>query len=193
MIEGIRKTIKNDEGLTLVELIVVMAIMAVMIGGSVAMFQLLSSSEAKRGAYNLQAQLNDIKTGSMTKAGEELEIIKNATVSEDASKTGLDKVGYYVKKSAYTIANANDIKVSESDTDAEYSYLCSASVTVEDSEGNDSLEGIGITFDRRTGEVLINSNRISRGGEYWISFKHGLHSYKLTLKSGSSEIVIIKE
>lgn len=76
---------RNDNrGLSLVELIVVIAIMAVMIGGVGLSIQMLSGAEAKQAAMKLDSELNDIKTGAMSRAGEEMTIKYIDAVDEES-------------------------------------------------------------------------------------------------------------
>lgn len=123
---------KKNSGFSLVELIVVIAIMAVMIGGGVITLAMLTGAEAKQGAKKMEAQLNDIKTGAMSRAGEFM-IVRYIEVNDsnkDAlAKIGIEKSGYYAEKRATTITNAKNIVVDYS-TDPEFSLIGSKKLAI---------------------------------------------------------------
>ena len=90
---------KNNTGFSLVELMVVIAIMAVLMGFSSYSFGLILSSSAKECAQKLSSQLYETRTGSMSRYGEELTIYyhKNAGSSDVFSD------GYYIRRATFTI------------------------------------------------------------------------------------------
>lgn len=139
-------TEKKNSGFSLVELIVVIAIMAVMIGGGVITMRMLIGAEAKQTCKKMEAQLNDIKTGAMSRAGEYM-IVRYIEVNDsnkDAmAKAGIDKSGYYAEKRATTITNAENIVVDYS-TDAEYSRIGSKKVAII-ANGSFSVDSSSIT------------------------------------------------
>lgn len=152
---------KKNSGFSLVELIVVIAIMAVMIGGGVITMRMLIGAEAKQGAKKMEAQLNDIKTGAMSRAGEYM-IVRYIEVSDsnkDAlAKAGIDKSGFYAEKRATTITNADTIVVDYS-SDAEYSRIGSKKMAM---KVNDSFiiggasgltKAIRIEYNRANGSL----------------------------------------
>ncbi|MCR4787628.1 MAG: type II secretion system GspH family protein [Lachnospiraceae bacterium] len=181
--------LKNNRGLSLVELIVVIAIMAILIGAAGFGLSLLFGTEAKQAAYRTEAELNDAKTGTLTKAGEDI-VIRYIAVPdkktdpddyEDYSKKGVEKSGYYADKCTYTIiyntapdkSNLSS-KIPESvyEQEHEYSYIGSGSVEIniiykiesgeEKTEALGSDQAIKISYDRETGEF----KKIELGGNY---------------------------
>ena len=98
---------RNDNrGLSIVELVIVIAIIAVMLTGAVISVSLLFGTEAKQAAAKTEAQLNNIKTEAMSRYSEYMVI---RYISEEDPDKGVDKPGYYAIKTAYTIDNAADI------------------------------------------------------------------------------------
>lgn len=196
----------NNKGLSLVELIVVIAIMAVMLGAGGFTLSMLSSAEAKQGIQKMVAQLNDVKTGTMTKASEELVVryIEVTDSNKEAwTKVGVDKTGYYADKCIYTIMNKpGSVKTPYNDKH-EYSFICSGKVEIK-VNGTYKLEkadstAVRLTFNRRTGELepvetgSISSDTFSGSpaGEIKnMTFKCGLRTYTLTFdaKAGRYEI-----
>ncbi|MBQ0028088.1 MAG: prepilin-type N-terminal cleavage/methylation domain-containing protein [Lachnospiraceae bacterium] len=123
---------KKNSGFSIIELITVIAIMAVMFGIGVYTFAMLSGAEAKQGARKTEACLNDIKTGAMSRAGEYMIIryIEVTDAGKDAlAKAGITKSGYYAEKRATTITNASNIVVDYS-TDAEYTLIGTGKIAI---------------------------------------------------------------
>lgn len=58
----------NNKGYSLVELIVVLAILAVMAGGTVSIAGYMSGSKAKSAAYTIQSAINKARTEAMNKS-----------------------------------------------------------------------------------------------------------------------------
>ena len=93
---------KNNAGFSLVELMVVVAIMAVLMGVASYSFRLILSNSAKECAEKLSSQLYETKTGSMIRYGEELTIYYH----QKAGSTDEYSDGYYIKRASYTISKA---------------------------------------------------------------------------------------
>lgn len=162
---------KNNDGMSLVELIVVIAIMAVLIGTIGFSMSLLSGAEARQGANKMLAQLNDIKTGTMTKADEDMVvryIEVNDSNKDELALKGIDKSGYYAEKCSYTILNMADSneldekkEISKPIGDPEYAYICAKKVTISAVyagttyvlDGTDLTKAFMISFNRKTGEM----------------------------------------
>ncbi len=153
---------KDNRGLSLLELIVVIAIMAVLIGAAGFGLSLLVGTEARQAVYKMEAQLNDTKTGTLTKAGEDL-VVRYIDVSsnvDDWALKGVDKSGYYADKCLYTIimnAPGSNMKQQYSDKH-EYSYIGAKKVNIDVflSSGQtkiDSSNAIRIRFKRDSGEI----------------------------------------
>lgn len=66
---------KNNKGYSLIELIVVIAIMAVATGTAILSLSLLTDSESKKACTKIEAQLDEVKTGSMSRSDETLTVI----------------------------------------------------------------------------------------------------------------------
>ena len=160
----------SEAGFSLVELIVIIAIMVVLIGAGGFSISMLVGAQAKEVANKLVAELNDAKTGTLTRADEDV-VIRYIEVpdsdKETYAKLGIDKSGYYADKCVYTIMNNvdsdNDMSTGKGIStvldEHEYTYLGAKKVviTVSDenskthtltSYGNDSIK---IGFQRSTG------------------------------------------
>lgn len=59
----------NDSGLTMVELIIVIAIIAIMVAASVIGVSLLSHGDSKKAVNNLSSQITEVRTNTLTMAG----------------------------------------------------------------------------------------------------------------------------
>lgn len=60
----------NNKGFTLVELIVVMAIMVVLVGGALIGIGIISSGNAKKATKTLEASLNNLRINTMSMQGD---------------------------------------------------------------------------------------------------------------------------
>jgi prepilin-type N-terminal cleavage/methylation domain-containing protein len=65
-----KKNNGSNSGLTMVELIIVIAIMAIMVAASSIGFSLLSHGDSKKAVGNLSAQITELRTTALSKAGE---------------------------------------------------------------------------------------------------------------------------
>lgn len=92
---------KNNNGFSLVELMVVIAIMAILMGFASYSFGLIFSSSAKECAQKLSSQLYETRTGSMCRYGEELTIYYHKNSGSGDEYTD----GYYIQRATYTIKN----------------------------------------------------------------------------------------
>lgn len=137
--------IKNDKGVSLIELVVVIAIIAILAVGGGFGLNMLLGSEAKQVARKMDAEISDARTGAMARAGETLVIryiqapskpgIGEAPSAsyEEMSKKGVEKSGYYAIKVYKTIRHKDpasstpdpkEILYELSDfNDREYRYL----------------------------------------------------------------------
>jgi len=194
---------KDNRGLSLVELIVVIAIMAVMMGAVGISFSMLSGAEAKQAALKMDAELNDIKTGAMSRAGEEMTIKYYDTVDED---DGVPKEGFYAVKTISTIrkSDAIDTVVTKADgtPDTEKERIASSKVKITATIGgtdkvikspNYSGESaIIISFDRATGK--LNKVKDEAGTELGdlekLTFECGLKTIEMTFESETGKHVI---
>ncbi len=172
---SLKKLRTDNRGLSIIELVIVIAIMAVLLGLIGVSVNMLIGTEAKQAAKKMDAQLNDIKTGAMTRAGEYLIVryIKVTSGDErDMAKKGVDKSGFYAEKHISTITNNGDPNSPASNSPApgsvKYEYLDEVEYTRIGSnkvtftvEGNEILSdgsnGYKLEFDRRTGRILKSS------------------------------------
>ncbi len=202
-------SLKNNRGLSLIELIVVIAIMAVLIGAAGFGLSLLVGTEARQAVYKMEAQLNDTKTGTLTKAGEDLVVryIDVSSNADDWALKGVDKSGYYADKCLYTIimnTPGSNMKQQYSDKH-EYSYIGAKKVDIDVflSSGQvkiDSTNAIRIRFKRDSGEIEdVEVGSVNAADEFTasstgkidrIEFKAGLRKYviKFTPLTGQFSI-----
>ena len=168
---------RDDRGLSIVELIIVIAIMAVLLGLLGLSLNMLIGTEAKQAAQKMDAQLNDIKTGAMTRASEYMVVryidvdAANAATQKAMAEAGVDKSGFYAEKHISTITNGDAGSPAPSDASisgsvkvdyggVEYTRLGSKKVEVK-IEGNEITAsdvgggtGFKLEYDRRTGRIL---------------------------------------
>ncbi len=151
------KSIANNSGFSLIELIVIIAIMTVMIGISSLSVSLLVGSEARQAADKIGAQLNEVKTGAMSRYSEDLNIVY---VDDPSLYDWADKEGYYAVKQMTTLGATGSGSYMPTDValGAEHRYLCNNRVDMvlyTDSGASSYLlspaSGVGFTFDRATG------------------------------------------
>ena len=148
--------VTDNRGFSLVELIVIIAIMAVMIGMVSLSMSLLTGSDAKQACEKISAQLNEAKTGSMSRYDEDINIIY---VDNPSAYDWADKEGYYVVKQLYTFKkDASTGKPVVMSLGAEHRYICNSRVSMNFTYDGGSYSvsptagnGIGLTFDRATG------------------------------------------
>jgi type II secretory pathway pseudopilin PulG len=192
----------DDRGFSLIELIVIMAMMVVAIGmGSLGM-SLLTGSEAKQACEKINAQLNEAKTGSMSRYDEDLNIVY---VDDPSLYDWADKEGYYAVKQMTTLginttSGASYKMPTEVPLTVEHRYLCNNRVsmvlTIDGGSTYDvnpvSTDGIGFDFDRatglyknvRTGCSVTGSGTVASSNTYntspsCLEMKSGLKSYKI--------------
>lgn len=199
----------QNSGFSLVELIVVIAIMAVMTGVISFSVSLLIGSEAKAGSSKLSAQFDEVKTGSMSRMNEDLTLI----YVDDTTHDWADKKGYYVIKRMYTLTEDADGKSDTSNPDlvgttkkkelgTEHRYICGnkAEFTVVYTDGSTSTlgtSGTGFTFtvnraDGTYGPVtegtVIDGDTITEGSDVKtvpskIEIKSGVRTYTINILS----------
>ena len=181
----------DNRGFSLIELLVVIAIVVVLIAGSAIGLSFLTGAQAKQAAKKFDAELNDVKTGNLAKAGEVLELTYFGDSDVDEEK-GIDRPGYYTIKDSYTIMNTSagsDIKVSLAGTDGfgnfldrEYSYLGNGNVEIaavysDGSAKNPKTDAVDIEFSRKDGSLQGDSEELS-----YITFKSGSMTYAITFE-----------
>ncbi|MCR4755124.1 MAG: prepilin-type N-terminal cleavage/methylation domain-containing protein [Lachnospiraceae bacterium] len=176
----INRTKKGDNrGLSIVELIIVIAIMSVLLGLLGLSINMLVGAEAKQAVKKMDAQLNDVKTGAMTRASEYMVVryidvdAANKATQKAMAEQGVDKSGFYAEKHISTITNgdagspaptdpavAGSVKVDYGGV--EYTRIGSKKVEIK-VEGNEITAadvgggtGYKLEYDRKTGRILTS-------------------------------------
>ncbi len=147
--------IMNNKGFSLIELIVIVAIMAMMVGMGSLAISLLTGSDAKQACQKIGSQLDEAKTGSMSRYDEDLNIIY---VSNPDDYVWADKKGYYAVKQITTMGKSGNSPV-EVPLGNEHRYLCNdrVSMTLYCEGGASypmnaaSTSGFGFAFNRADG------------------------------------------
>lgn len=155
--------VKNNKGFSLVELIAIIAIMAIMIGMGSLSLSLLIGSEAKQAAEKIGAQLNEAKTGSMSRYSEDLNVVyvPKSMTNREGGYDWADKEGFYCVKQMTTLGATPSGMPDEVSIGAEHRYICNNRVSmvlttqsgamVTNYNIDSATPGFGFTFDRSTG------------------------------------------
>ncbi len=192
---------QNNKGLSIVEMIVVIAIMSVMLGIIGYSISMLFSAEARQAANKTVASLNDAKTGAMSRGGEYMVIAYEPSVDE---KKGIDKAGYYACKKIYYIDNdAPSIIKDSPQSGDEYSKIGSkkVTITINGTDIDKDTQQIVFRFDRVTGELKsakvidLTDDAASAAKSDVVDFseivfKSGLREYKVKIESVTGSISI---
>lgn len=173
---------KNNKGFSLVELIVVIAIMAVLIGITVLSLSLLLGTQARECAQKVSSQLNQTKTGCMSRFDEKMKLSYCAKGSDAA----ITSDGYYTINSVYTI-NDEAESVPLGQKDIKRMGNARVKIVIGLSDGT-SLElgkdnSVIISFDRATGAmdpIVINDEQKTVYPQK-ITFSSGLRTYTITI------------
>ncbi|GEM_PF-3466781 len=194
----------DNKGLSIVELIVVIAIMAVLIGLLGMSLSALFGTEASQAARKTEAQLNDAKTGAMTRAAEYM-VIRYIDIDVDIdgdgdidgedqetmAKFGVDRSGFYAEKHISTLTNS-DSSLKKDYGGVEYTRIASSKVTIKvgDTEIlSDGSNGVKIEYDRRTGRLydadfVTADGKASATGVDTSSPTSSMELTKMTFKAG---------
>lgn len=192
-----RKVEDNNKGFSLVELIVIIAIMAVAIGFAAWSLRLIFGSEARQCATKFSADLNEVKTSSMARYSQSisfgyLDETSGVAVVDSASKAGFysTKTTYYLTKDASTNmpVKVNDVGASEhrklgsGKVSVSISYFDgSADVDDEPIDGSNT-KSITIFYNRATGlfdGISVNGTEYAGGYPKEITFSYGMKTYKI--------------
>ena len=65
---------KNNSGFSLVELIVIIAIITIVSAGSILSLSMLTGADARKAFEKIEAELNEAKTGSMSRYDEDMTV-----------------------------------------------------------------------------------------------------------------------
>lgn len=120
--------VNKNAGFSMIELIVVIAIMAVMVGIAFIGFGMLNGGNAKKAEKNILSQLADVRTSTLAKAG-----LWTAEIYSDGSQYKIDiknktdvisstKIG-----SRISIAYQDSVAASEAAVDKDYKLVVSFS------------------------------------------------------------------
>ena len=184
----------DNKGLSIVELIVVIAIMAALIGLLGMSLSALLGTEASQAARKTEAQLNDAKTGAMTRAAEYM-VIRYIDIDgedqETMAKLGVDRSGFYAEKHISTLTNS-DSSLKKDYGGVEYTRIASSKVTIKvgDTEIlSDGSNGVKIEYDRRTGRLydadfVTADGKASATGVDTSSPTSSMELTKMTFKAG---------
>lgn len=166
----------NNRGLSLIELIVVIAMLAILVGIVGVSLNYLNGPEASRAVSSMDAELNEAKTGAMSRDSEYI-ILRYITlpnradygteadynlVKQQYTDSGITSEGFYAEKHISTIRNEED-KTLDFDS-VEYTMIASKKVTIkynasraDADDGTEILKdgsnAIRIEFDRSTGRL----------------------------------------
>lgn len=188
---------KNNKGFSLVELIVVIAIMTVTVGALVLSVSLIIGSDAKEACRKFNSQIDEARTGSMSRYDEDLSIKFIAKGGAD----GADTDGFYTVKEVVTIKptdrsteGAGLIGLPETKViGQEHRYLSRnrVTITVGYKEGTsdetyvvgaNDTDGFTIKFDRATGLVkglIVGGVEVSDAHLEYVDFHAGVRHYKI--------------
>lgn len=166
----------NNRGFSLIELIIVIAMLAILIGVVGASLNYLNGPEASRAVSSMDAELNEAKTGAMSRNSEYI-ILRYITlpnradygsdsdyniVRQQFTDNGINNEGFYVEKHISTIQNDKDKSLDFGTV--EYTMIASKKVTIKynasSTDADDGTEinkdgsnAIRIEFDRSTGRL----------------------------------------
>lgn len=202
----------DNRGLSLVELVIVIAIMAVLLGVLGFSLSMLFSTEARQASNKMNAQLNDVKTGAMSRASEYLVLryidvdSTNKATQAAMAELGVDKSGYYCEKHISTITNGDSGSPAPSDVSVpgsvkvdyggvEYTRIGSKRVDISvngNQISNAGTDGVYIEYDRKTGR-LEDVQYVTIGGTIAapsFAVTSGEQLNDMTFKSGLREYKI---
>lgn len=199
-----RRLRSNDRGFSLVELIVVIAIMAVLLGVMALSLNLLMGTEAKQACSKLDGQLNEVKTSAMSRYDETLKLkyySKADTDAETGVDNGIDKPGYYAVKDITTLTKPADDNPTaiEKPVGAENRRIGSdrVKITVINDAGvnsvikSDSQTGVGevtIKYDRATGALKeLDIDGTAAGNLKSITFESGVRKYTISFEQSTGK------
>ena len=137
---------KNNKGFSLLELVVVMALVVILSSITIMSFRAVSGANAKECAKKIEEQLNAVKTTTMGKNSVTMELYKTS------DGVFADITTFSDVKAGGISSNITTVKLGKASVDVSYSMHSDGSmpVTLTDSK-------VKIEFDRASGAVKQNS------------------------------------
>ncbi len=176
----------NNKGLSLVELIVVIAIMAVLIGIGTFSLSLLFGTQAKSCAQKVSAMLSETKTGSLSRFDETMTLSLRSASDPDPAITS---DGYYAENQIYTIKKDGSPHPADS-TEIRRMGSARVVITVRLSDGTEFKLGennnsVTIRYNRSSGAfepvtAMVDGSAITDYIEK-MTFQSGLRTYTITM------------
>ncbi len=176
----------NNKGLSLVELIVVIAIMAVLIGIGTFSLSLLFGTQAKSCAQKVSAMLSETKTGCMSRFDETMTLsYRDAATDTDPSVTS---DGYYAENRVFTMKKDASLFEAAS-TQMRRMGSPRVVITVHLTDGTvfelGENNSITISFDRASGAfeevtATVDGNPVT-GYIDKMTFQSGLRTFTITM------------
>lgn len=172
----------NNQGFSLVELIVVIVIMAIMIGVTTLSLSLLFGTQARGCAQKVSSQLNQTKTGSMSRYDEKMKL----SYCTKGSGAAVTSDGYYTENFVYTMdKDANSVALKESEIKKMGSPRVEIVVYLSDNTffTLGKTDSITISYDRASGAldpIIINEEQKDVYLDK-ITFSSGLRTYTITM------------
>lgn len=173
---------RDNRGFSLVELIVVIAIMAVMIGVGILSLSLLLGTQARGCAQNVSGLLNETKTGCLSRFDETMTLSYRTKGSDKA----ITSDGYYAENYIYTIdKDANSVAISNSEIRRMGSSKVVITVYLSDGTSFElgTAKTVTISFNRSTGAfdpVTVDGTQTDDYVEK-ITFASGAKTYTITM------------
>ncbi len=168
----IRKRIDN-KGFSMIELIVIMAIMTVAVGASVMSVSLVTGSEAKKAAQKMDSMLNEVKTGSMSRLDEDITIV------------------YKTRDTSVADTPSGSVASGSIDKDGYYAVLKSTTLTTKSGTGSGTSSG-AVRYAEKEERPLGVENRLLGDSRVYISLYREGSSDPITLKPDGSNSITIK-
>ena len=173
-----RKNKLNSAGFTMIELIIVIAIMAVMVGGSVIGFNLLSQGDSKAASKNISSQLAELRTDTLSMDGDwTAEIYKNGNTYKLDIKKEINNVVELVSSTSIgsrIVITYNDLKTDSTE------IKDNVKIVIQFNKGDGRTLLVNkFPSSNIGGDPLIGST--SRSGDFIITQKSSTTSNTLTL------------
>lgn len=205
----------NNKGLSLVELIVVIAIMSIAVGSLTLSVSLMTGSEAKKAFQKIESVLDEARTGSMSRFNETLTIKymeKDTTYSEGTGVSGtIESDGYYGVLTMYALkavaesgdtdlkhptVDATGIEVSNKETRKLSNKTPSIAIVCKDAVGtyefpisDSSSDYIRFEFNRSTG-LYSKITVVGTAGTKTINYDSATRRFSIDGGAGNVDVFI---